>query len=75
LVVVGEDVVDGDIYGDGLQADLVTQRGDDVLLDLAGHLVDGSPVADRHGEVDDRGAAEQADGGVRMTMLEGGAFG
>jgi hypothetical protein len=46
-----------------------------VLLDFAGHLVGGSPVADRHGEVDDRGAAEHADGGVRMAMLEAGVLG
>ena len=54
---------------------MIVQVGDDVLLDFAGHLVEGIPAGDRHGEVDDRGAAKHADGGVRMTMLEGGALG
>jgi hypothetical protein len=28
LAGVGEDVVDGDVYGDGLQADVIVQIGD-----------------------------------------------
>jgi len=61
VVIFGEDVVDGDVYGDGLQADVVAQGSDDVLLDFAGHLVDWGPVGDRDGEVDDCGAAEHAE--------------
>jgi hypothetical protein len=75
LVVVDENVVDDDVYGDGFQADLVAQGGDDVLLDVPGYLVYGVSVADRHGKVDDCGAAQYTHGGVGVTVLEGGRLG
>ncbi len=46
LVVAGQDVVDGDVDGNGLEAKLVAEAGDDVALDLAGHLMDRVSVAD-----------------------------
>src|SRR6476660_6094352 len=75
LIFVHENVVDDDIDGDGLQADMVVQGRNDVLLDVAGYFVHGASVGDRHGEVDDCGAAQYAHGGVGMTMLEGGPLG
>ena len=54
---------------------LVAQGGDDVLLDVAGYLVDGVSVGDGHGEVHDCGAAEDAHRGVRMMVPEGGLLG
>jgi hypothetical protein len=75
LIVAGEDVVDSDVHGDGLQADALPQGGDDMPLDVACHVVDGISVGDRHGEVDDSGAAEDADCGMGMTVLEAGLFG
>ena len=75
LIFVNENVVDDDVDGDGFQADMVAQGGDDVLLDVPGYFVYGVSVGDRHGEVDDCGAAQDAHGGVGMTVLEGGPLG
>ena len=75
LIFVHENVVDDDVDGDGLQADMVAQGRSDVLLDVSGYFVYGVSVGDRHGEVDDCGAAQYAHGGVGMTMLEGGPLG
>src|SRR6185312_9464590 len=75
LIVAGEDVVDGDVHGNGLQAGTLPQGGDDMPLDVACHVVDGISVGDRYGEVDDGGAAEDADCGMRMTVLEAALLG
>ena len=42
----------------------VAQLCDDAVVDLAGDLVDALAVADGESEVDDRGAAQDADRGV-----------
>jgi len=67
----GCDVVDGDV----LDADGGAQLCDDALVDLAGDLVDALAVADGEGEVDDRGAAQDADRGVGGAVAEGGFLG
>jgi hypothetical protein len=72
LIFINEDVIDDDVDGDGFQADMVAQGGDDVLLDVPGYFVHGVSVGDRDGEVDDCGAAQYAHGGVGMTVGEGG---
>ena len=71
LVVVGEDVIDGDVDGVGLQPDLVAEGGDDALLDVACHLTHGVSVRYRHGKVHDGSAAQDAHGGMGMMMGEG----
>jgi hypothetical protein len=71
----GFDVVDGEVDGDVLDADGGAQLCDDALVDLAGDLVDALAVADGEGEVDDRGAAQDADRGVGGAVAEGGFLG
>jgi len=71
----GCDVVDGEVDGDVLDADGGAQLCDDALVDLAGDLVDALAVADGEGEVDDRGAAQDADRGVGGAVAEGGFLG
>ena len=60
----GCEVVDGEVDGDVLDADGGAQLCDDALVDLVGDLVDAVAVADGESEVDDRGAAQDADRGV-----------
>ena len=43
LIFINEDVIDDDVDGDGFQADMVAQGGYDVLLDVPGYFVHGSP--------------------------------
>lgn len=75
LIFANKNVVDDDVDGDGLQADMVAQGSNDVLLDVPGYFMHGVSIGDRHGEVDDCGAAQYAHGGARMTMQEGGPVG
>jgi hypothetical protein len=58
VVFINENVVDDDVDGDGFQADMVAQGGNDLPLDAPGYFVHGVSVGDRHGEVDDCGAAQ-----------------
>ena len=53
----------------------VAQLCDDAVVDLAGDLVDALAVADGESEVDDRGAAQDADRGVGGAVAEGGFLG
>ena len=71
----GCEVVDGEVDGDVWDAGDGAQLCDDALVDLVGDLVDDLAVADGESEVDDRGAAQDADRGVGGEVAEGGFLG
>src|ERR1700746_232100 len=73
--VIVDDVIDGYVDGRIPQSDLVAEGRRYMALDFAGDLVSRVAVADRNGQVHDRGAAKHPDCGVRVLVPEGGLLG
>src|ERR1700759_4187837 len=71
LVVIVQDVIDGYVDRDIAEPYLLAESRGDLALDVPGDLVRRVAVADRDGQVHDRGAAEHADGGVRVVTGSG----
>ena len=65
-----QDVINGDVDGDILQAEAVVQCGGDLPLNVAGNVMDGHAVGHGDGKVNDGSAAKHAGGGAGVTLAE-----